>query len=119
MAAYLLEIHENLLQIGVPVRYMDIEIAYFENDEVDVFVGGVSSTRGELYRYLFHMRAEVGKESSNHIIHNLSVTSEPCELRIISNSSSPNHLVIRMYCRSENGQTLGILSEHQMIKLAD
>ncbi|MGC5774999.1 hypothetical protein [Paenibacillus pabuli] len=119
MAAYLLEIHENLLQTGVPVRYMDIEIAYVGNDEVDVFVGGVSPIRGELYRYLFHTRAEGGRESSNHIIHNLSVSSEPYELRIISNSSSPSHLLIRMYCRSGNGQTLGILSEHQMIKLAD
>ncbi|SEL71774.1 hypothetical protein [Paenibacillus sp. OK003] len=115
MAVYLLEIHEKLLQTVVPVRYMDIELAFVGNDDVDIFVGGVSHTRGELYRYLLRM----GPDTENYIIHNLAVSSDPCELRIISNSFSPNHLVIRMYCRSDQGQTLGILSEHQMIKLAD
>ncbi|MDN4604518.1 hypothetical protein P5G61_25050 [Paenibacillus sp. F6_3S_P_1C] len=115
MAAFVLEIHENLLQTAVPVRYMDIELAFAGKDDVDIFVGGVSSTRGELYRYLFRIGADTG----NYIIHNLAVSSDRCELRIISNSSSPRHLVIRIYCRSDQGQTLGILSEHQMIKMAD
>lgn len=115
MAAYVLEIHENLLQTVGPVRYMDIELAYVGNDDVDIFVGGISYTRGYLYRYL----CRIGADTGNHIIHNLAVSSDPCELRIISNNCSPNHLVIRIYCRSDQGQTLGILSEHQMIKLAD
>lgn len=115
MAVYLLEVHEILLQTVVPVRYMDIELAFVGNDDVDIFVGGSSHTRGELYRYLLRM----GPYTGNYIIHNLAVSSDPCELRIISNSSSPNHLVIRIYCRNGQGQTLGILSEHQMIKLAD
>ncbi|MGP3783848.1 hypothetical protein [Paenibacillus sp. 1A_MP2] len=46
MVAFVLEIHENLLQTVVPVRYMDIELAFAGNDDVDIFVGGVSSTRG-------------------------------------------------------------------------
>ncbi|WP_063566675.1 hypothetical protein [Paenibacillus sp. O199] len=115
MAAYVLEIHENLLQTVVPVRYMDIELSFVGNDDVDIFVGGISHTHGELYRYL----CRIGADTGNHIIHNLAVSSDPSELRIISNSSIPSHLVIRMYCRSHQGQTLGILSEHQMIKLAD
>ncbi|MDK8192040.1 hypothetical protein QP794_18280 [Paenibacillus sp. UMB7766-LJ446] len=115
MVAFVLEIHENLLQTVVPVRYMDIELEFAGNNDVDIFVGGVSPTRGELYRYLFRIGADTG----NYIIHNLEVSSDPCELRIISNSSSPSHLVIRIYCRSDQGQTLGILSEHQMIKMAD
>lgn len=115
MVAYVLEIHEKLLQTAVPVRYMDIELAFVGNDDVDIFVGGISQTRGEFYRYL----CRIGADTGNHIIHNLAVSSDPCELRIISNSSAPNHLIIRIYCRSDQGQTLGILSEHQMIKLAD
>ncbi|MFE6077776.1 hypothetical protein ACFVQB_25240 [Paenibacillus sp. NPDC057886] len=115
MAVYVLKIHENLLQTAIPVRYMDIELSYVGNGDVDIFVGGISYTRGELYRYL----CSIGADTGNHIIHNLSLSSDPCELRIISNSSTPSHLVIRMYCRSDQGQTLGILSEHQMIKLAD
>ncbi|WP_440112242.1 hypothetical protein [Paenibacillus sp. QZ-Y1] len=118
MAAYLLEIHENLLKLQVPVKYMDIELAYVGEEGTDVFVGG-ASTAGELYRHLFYVGSSPGGMGGNRIIHNLDVSSEPYELRIISNSSSPNHLVIRMYCRSAHGQTLGILSEHQMIKLAD
>ncbi|WP_458460518.1 hypothetical protein [Paenibacillus sp.] len=119
MAAYLLEIHENLLQTFVPVKYMDVELAYVGGEEgTDVFVGG-ASIHGELYRHLFHIRSNTGGAGGNQVIRNLDVSSEPYELRIISNSSSPNHLVIRMYCRSFHGQTLGILSEYQMIKLAD
>ncbi|KAA2301570.1 hypothetical protein FY526_24345 [Clostridioides difficile] len=115
MAVYLLEIHENLLQTFVPVKYMDVELAYVGGEEgTDVFVGGASAA-GELYRHLFY----IGSMGGNRIIHNLDVSSEPYELRIISNSSSPKHLVIRIYCRSIHGQTLGILSEYQMMKLAD
>jgi len=115
VAVYVLEIHENLLQTFVPMRYMDIELSFVGNDDVDIFVGGISHTHGELYRYF----CRIGADTGNHIIHNLAVSSDPCELRIISNSSTPSHLVIRIYCRSDQGQTLGILSEHQMIKLAD
>ncbi|PQP80862.1 hypothetical protein C0Q44_24240 [Paenibacillus sp. PCH8] len=119
MAAYLLGIHENLLQMFAPVKYMDIELAYVGSEEgVDVFVGG-TGIHGELYRHLFHLGSGSGAAGGNHVIHNLDVSAEPYELRIISNSSSPYHLVIRMYCRSIDGQTLGILSEYQMIKLAD
>ncbi|WP_419889887.1 hypothetical protein [Paenibacillus xylanexedens] len=119
MAVYLLEIHENLLQTFVPVKYMDVELAYVGGEEgTDVFVGGASS-QGELYRHLFHIRSSPGGASGNHVIHNLDVSAESNELRIISNSSSPHHLVIRLYCRSIDGQTLGILSEYQMMKLAD
>ncbi|WKL03596.1 hypothetical protein Q0F98_08965 [Paenibacillus amylolyticus] len=53
MAVYLLEIHENLLQTVVPVKYMDVELAYVGGEEgTDVFVGG-ASMHGELYRHLF------------------------------------------------------------------
>ncbi|GAS85531.1 hypothetical protein [Paenibacillus amylolyticus] len=119
MAVYLLEIHENLLQTLVPVKYMDVELAYVGGEEgTDVFVGG-ASRHGELYRHLFHLGPSSGGAGGNQVIHNLDVSSEPYEMRIISNSSSPNHLVIRMYCRNIHGQTLGILSEYQMMKLAD
>ncbi|OMF11384.1 hypothetical protein BK131_20725 [Paenibacillus amylolyticus] len=119
MAVYLLEIHENLLQTLVPVKYMDVELAYVGGEEgTDVFVGG-ASIHGELYRHLFHLGPSSGGAGGNQVIHNLDVSSEPYEMRIISNSSAPNHLVIRMYCRSIHGQTLGILSEYQMMKLAD
>jgi hypothetical protein len=119
VAAYLLEIHDNLLQTFAPVKYIDVELAYVGGEEgTDVFVGG-ASIHGELYRHLFHIGSASRGAGGNQVIHNLAVSSEPYEMRIISNSSSPNHLVIRMYCRSIHGQTLGILSEHQMIKLAD
>lgn len=119
MAAYVLEIHENLLQTFVPVKYIDVELAYVGGEEgTDVFVGG-ASIHGELFRHLFHIGSGSGGAGGNQVIHNLDVSSEPYEMRIISNSSAPNHLVIRMYCRSIHGQTLGILSEYQMIKLAD
>ncbi|ETT31911.1 hypothetical protein C161_24744 [Paenibacillus sp. FSL R5-192] len=119
MAVYLLEIHENLLQTFVPVKYMDVELAYVGGEEgTDVFVGG-ASIHGELYRHLFHLTSNSGGAGGNQVIHNLDVSSEPYELRIISNSSSPKHLVIRIYCRSIHGQTLGILSEYQMMKVAD
>ncbi|WP_338588411.1 hypothetical protein V6669_24395 [Paenibacillus sp. Y5S-9] len=119
MAVYLLEIHENLLQTFVPVKYMDVELAYVGGEGgTDVFVGG-ASMHGELYRHLFHLTAYSEGTGGNQVIHNLDVSPEPYELRVISNSSSPNHLVIRIYCRSIHGQTLGILSEYQMMKLAD
>ncbi|MEK4664511.1 hypothetical protein MHH93_21765 [Priestia sp. FSL H7-0729] len=119
MAAYLLHIHENFLQTPVPIKYMDVELAYVGGEEgADVFVGG-AGMHGELYRHLVHIRSNTREAGGNQVIHNLDVSSEPYELRIISNSSSPNHLVIRLYCRSIHGQTLGILSECQMMKLAD
>ncbi|WP_339305909.1 hypothetical protein [Paenibacillus sp. FSL R5-0519] len=119
VAVYVLNIHENLLQTFVPVKYMDVELAYVGSDEgTDVFVGG-ASRHGELYRHLFHISSNSGGAGGNQVIHNLDVSSDPYELRIISNSSSPNHLVIRMYYRSIHGQTLGIMSEYQMMKLAD
>ena len=99
---------------------MDVELAYVGGEEgTDVFVGG-ANMHGELYRHLFHLTSNSGgRRADDQVIHNLDVSSEPYELRIISNSSSPNHLVIRIYCRSIHGQTLGILSEYQMMKLAD
>lgn len=119
MAVYLLEIHENLLETFAPVKYMDVELAYVGGEEgTDVFVGG-TSMHGDLYRHLFHLMSNSGGAGGNQVIHNLDVSSEHYELRVISNSSSPNHLVIRIYCRSIHGQTLGILSEYQMMKLAD
>ncbi|UOK62732.1 hypothetical protein MT997_31965 [Paenibacillus sp. OVF10] len=63
MAVYLLEIHENLLQTFVPVKYMDVELAYVGGEEgTDVFVGG-ASIHGELYRHLFHLMSNSGERA--------------------------------------------------------
>lgn len=119
MAAYIIQIHENLLQTFIPVKYMDVEIAYVGDGEgTDVYVG-VGGIHGELYRNLFHIGSGSHQEVSSYVIHNLNVSCEICELKIISNSSIPNHLVIRIYCRGGEGQLIGVLSEHQMTKLAD
>ncbi|MFS0872822.1 hypothetical protein [Paenibacillus xylanilyticus] len=119
MGAYVMEVHEGMLQTAVPIKYVDVEIAFVGDDGADVYVGGISPTCGELYRHIFHIGAESTGSSRNHIIHNLNVSSSMWELRIISNKSRPYHLAVRVYCRSADGQTLGVLSEHQMIKLAD
>ncbi|MGQ8874897.1 hypothetical protein [Paenibacillus sp. TSA_86.1] len=119
MAAYIIQMHESLLQTYIPVKYMDVEVAYVGDGEgPDVYVGA-AGTYGEQYRYLFHVNSSSEVASNSHVIRGLNVSYEISELRIISNSSKPNHLVIRIYCRSENGQLIGVLSEHQMVKLAD
>lgn len=119
MAAYIIQMHGNLLQTFIPVKYMDVEIAYVgDGAGTDVYVGLVG-THGELYRYLFHVGSGVESADNPHIIPNMAVSSEINELKIISNSSEPYHLVIRIYCRSGEGRLIGVLSEHQMIKLAN
>ncbi|MGO4532148.1 hypothetical protein AB4Z30_23960 [Paenibacillus sp. 2TAF8] len=119
MAAYIIQMHENLLQTFIPVKYMDVEVAYVGDGEgTDVYVG-VSGSYGEMYRNLFHINPGSGMTANSYVIHNLNVPVEKCELKMISNSSVPNHLVIRIYCRSGEGLLIGVLSEHQMIKLAD
>lgn len=61
VAVYVLNIHENLLQTFVPIKYMDVELAYVGSDEgTDVFVGG-ASRHGELYRHLFHISSNSGE----------------------------------------------------------
>nr|WP_154985017.1 hypothetical protein [Paenibacillus xylanexedens] len=119
MAAYTIQMHENVLQTFIPVKYMDVEVAYVGDGEgTDVFVG-VGGIYGELYRNLVHISPGSGTTANSYVFHNLNVPAEICELKIISNNSVPNHLVIRIYCRSGEGQLIGVLSEHQMIKLAD
>jgi hypothetical protein len=119
MAAYIMQMYENVLQTHIPVKYIDVEVAYVGDGEgTDVYVGAANN-RGEMYRYLFHVSAG-SKEAGNHqVIHHLGVSSEVYDLKIVSNSSVPNHLVIRIYCRSGAGELIGVLSEHQMLKLAN
>ncbi|KAA8784798.1 hypothetical protein EC604_13165 [Paenibacillus amylolyticus] len=119
MAAYIIQLHENLLQTAIPVRYIDVEVAYIGDEEgTDVYVGAVGN-HGELYRYLFYVGSGSGAALNSYVIHHLNVSCEISELKMISNSSEPNHLVIRIYCYSGEGKLIGVLSEHQMIKLAD
>ncbi|WP_434749636.1 hypothetical protein [Paenibacillus amylolyticus] len=119
MAAYIIQMHENLLQTYIPVKSMDVEVAYVGDEEgTDVYLG-VAGTHGEVYRYLFYVSSGSEAAGNSHVIRNLNVSCEICELRIISNCSVPNHLVIRIYCRSGQGQLIGVLSEQQMMKLAD
>lgn len=119
MAVYIIQMHENLLQTFIPVKYMDVEVAYVGDDEgTDVYVG-VGGIYGEVYRNLFHVNPGSGTAANSYVIHNLNVPVEIGELKIISNRSEPNHLLIRIYCRSQDGRLIGVLSEHQMIKLAD
>lgn len=119
MAVYIVQMHEKVLQTFIPVKYMDVEVAYVGDGEgTDVYVG-VGGIYGEMYRSLFHVNPGSGAVANSYVIRNLNVSGEICELKIISNSSVPNHLLIRIYCRNGDGQLIGVLSEHQMIKLAD
>ncbi|PYE48317.1 hypothetical protein HUB98_11235 [Paenibacillus barcinonensis] len=119
MAAYMMQIHENVLQTHIPVKYIDVEVAYVGDGEgADVYVGAASN-HGETYRYLFYVSAGPEAAGNHQVVHHLHVSSEVCVLKIFSNSSVPNHLVIRIYCRSGAGELIGVLSEHQMLKLAD
>lgn len=119
MAVYLLVMHESMLQTAIPVRYVDIEVAWVGDYEADVFIGGRNDVGGEIYRYLFQIGSEQHGCLRNYVIPNLDVSSAGWELRIITNYSRPYHLAVRLYCRSAYGQTLGVLTEHQMTKLAD
>ena len=119
MAIYVMQIHEGLLQTGVPVRFIDLEAALVGEGRAEVFVGGVSQESGELFRYMFRLGSEAEGGPRNYVIRDIPVSSAVCELRIISNLSRPYHLTVRLYCRSGSGQTLGVLSEHQMIRYAD
>ncbi|MBU5355855.1 hypothetical protein ACN9MH_23180 [Paenibacillus silvae] len=119
MAAYIMQMYENVLQTPIPVKYIDVEVAYVGDGEgTDVYVGA-GNNHGEMYRYLFHVSAGSKAAGNHQVIHHLDVSSKVYDLKIVSNSSVPNHLVIRIYCRSGAGELIGVLSEHQMLKLAN
>ena len=61
MAAYIIQMHENLLQTFIPVKYMDVEIAYVGDGEgTDVYVGAVGNQENGIDICFMSVQAQKG-----------------------------------------------------------
>ncbi|USB32469.1 hypothetical protein [Paenibacillus sp. YPG26] len=108
--------NRSLLE-GFTIHLMDIVIANSGVQTYEVYLDA-QDTRNELFRFLYRI-GPANSPDGSALIQNVGIYQEPMQLRIVTNRFTPGHCVIRMYLKNEYGVVIGILSEHQLHKLAD
>lgn len=116
MAYYIFSINRYLLQ-GTQIHLMDMVIANSGAHTFDVYLDGKSKD-ADIFKFLYRV-GSADQPNGSIQIQNVGIYQDPLQLRIITNRLIPGHCVIRLYLKNGQGMVIGVLSEFQLIKVAD